>query len=185
MMSLDCHQVGLLQPGNEEQIPLYACLADGSRNVLTRNLRTSAYELYCARSSVKRKLSVLYIGVIIFLFLNIYVLPTLIPIPLPLPILSVYILPVWIILGPTLLNLLARTKNLLAWMKNFLARMKNHLARMKFYQALHIPQPETNAQMPSHLPIHYKDTFSRKARVHFLGVWFVTTSKTSVQAFAS
>ena len=37
-MSLDPHQVGLLQPGNEEQIPLYASLADVSRHVLIQNL---------------------------------------------------------------------------------------------------------------------------------------------------
>jgi hypothetical protein len=30
MMGLNRHQVGLLQRGNEEQIPLYACLADVS-----------------------------------------------------------------------------------------------------------------------------------------------------------
>ena len=62
MIILDCRQVGLLQPGNEEQIPLYAYLADFPRHVLTRNLRSSAYELY-ARNSVSRKLSVLYISI--------------------------------------------------------------------------------------------------------------------------
>jgi hypothetical protein len=67
----------------------------------------------------------------------------------------------WLLLGQTVLNLLARTKPF-----------------------LHTPQLETNSQT-DHLPAHYKVTFSRKARVHFLGVWFVTTSKSSVQAFAS
>ena len=67
----------------------------------------------------------------------------------------------WVILGQTILNLVARI-----------------LSR------LHTPKPKTNAQM-DRLPNHYKATFSRKARVHFLGVWFVTTSTTCVQAFAS
>ena len=38
MMSLDRRQVGLLEPGNDEQVPLYASLADVSRHVLTQNL---------------------------------------------------------------------------------------------------------------------------------------------------
>jgi uncharacterized membrane protein len=68
---------------------------------------------------------------------------------------------VWLILGQTILNLLA-------WMISL----------------LHTQQRGTNAQT-DHLPNHYKRTFSRKAKVHFLGIWFVTTFKSSVQAFAS
>ena len=67
----------------------------------------------------------------------------------------------WVIVGQTYINLFARIRFL-----------------------LHTPKPKTNAQR-DHLPNHYKATFSRKARVHFLGVWFVTTSKSCVQAFAS
>jgi hypothetical protein len=158
MMSLDRHQVGLLQPGNEEQIPLYACLADVSRYVLTRNLRTSAYELY-ARNSVNRKLSMIYSGTLLMLAI-IWVLLTVLPLPFP-PFAIISIFFGWAILGQTTLNLLALMVSL-----------------------LHTPQPETEAQRDN-LPDHYKVTFSRKGRVHFLGVWFVTTSKTSVQAFTS
>lgn len=159
MMSLDRHQVGLLQPGNEEQIPLYACLVDVSRSVLTQNLRTSAYELY-ARNSVNRKLSMLYNGIV--LMIVIILVLSLVVVPAP-PLIITPVLVAWVISGQTILNLLARMVSLLHW---------------------HTPQPGTNAQR-DHLPDHYKATFSRKARVHFLGVWFVIASKTSVQVFAS
>ena len=158
MIILDCRQVGLLQPGNEEQIPLYAYLADFRRHVLTRNLRSSAYELY-ARNSVSRKLSVLYISIAFMIVL----LWLFLPFGGPFVIITVFF--GWVILGQTILNLLAR-------MISLLPVPTSHLKK--------------NAQT-DHLPNHYKDTFSRKARVHFLGVWYVTTSNTSdsVQAFTS
>ena len=150
----DCHQVGLLQPGNEEQIPLYVYLADLPRPVLIRNLRSSAYELY-VQNSVSRKLSVLYIGIafgimILWLFPHESVDPCV----------TLAILFGWVILGQPALNLLARMISLLPFPT---------------------PQPKKN------FSDHYKGTFSRTARVHFLGVWFVTTSNASesLQAFAS
>ena len=155
----DCHQVGLLQPGNETQIPLYAYLADFPRHVLTRNLRSSAYELYARKSlSGTSKLSVLYIG-IAFVIMILWLFPH----ESVDPCVTLGILFGWVILGQPILNLLARIISLLP---------------------MPTSQPKENAHV---LPNHYKGTFSRTARVHFLGAWFVTTSNTSesVQAFAS
>ena len=81
-----------------------------------------------------------------------------------LPIRSEVIIPLfftWVILGQLYLNLLARILSL-----------------------SYTPKPKTSAHK-DRLAKHYKATFSRKARVHFLGVWFVSNSKTSVQAFSS
>ena len=154
MIIPDYHQVGLLQPGNEEQIPLYAYLVDLLRHVLTRNLRSSAYELY-VQNSVSRNLSVLYIAIafgimVLWLFPHESIDPCI----------TLAILFGWVILGQPILNLLARMISLLP---------------------LPTPQPKKK------FSAHYKGTFSRTTRVHFLGVWYVTTSNTSeaLQAFAS
>lgn len=140
-------------------------------------MQTSAYELY-ARKTVNRTVSVLYIGIVFVLV----ILWFFVPID---PTLILVLFFVWLILGQTYLNLLSSTIYLIR------ARHKrNAQADQTDHPRTPVtPQPETDAQtdQTDHLPLskHYKVTFSKNARVHFLGVWFVTTSKTSVQAFTS
>jgi hypothetical protein len=112
-----------------------------------------------AWKTVNRRVSLLYSGTLFvlgfFWFLTLIVPFPIIPFFTFIPFFS------WLIFGQTFLNLLL------------------HLRRTPA-----TPRPETDAQTDQHpLPKHYKKTFSKDARVHFLGVWFVTTSKTSVQAF--
>jgi hypothetical protein len=102
--------------------------------------------------------SMIYIGTVLIFAIMWLMSATILPISAEIFIIAFF---AWVVLGQTYINLVTRIVSL-----------------------LHTPKPKTNAQT-DHLPNHYKATFSRKARVHFLGVWFVTTSKTCVQAFAS
>ncbi len=102
--------------------------------------------------------SVLYLG-IAFVFGNLWFFAPIGPI-------TIIFFFVWLIIGQTFLN----SYSLL------IHRLRTPVT----------PRSETDAQTDQ-LPLskHYKKTFSKDAKVHFIGVWFVTTSKTSVQAFPS
>ena len=98
----------------------------------------------------------IYIGIGLILVIAWWISFTTVPFPLR------FIIPgffAWVIFGQLFLNILAR-----------------------IFSRSFIPKQKTNDQK-DHLPNHYRVSFSREARVHFLGVWFVSNSKTCVQAF--